>query len=64
MPPRERGCSTSAFGSLIICSLWNRVVKLMAKWHRASTGVFSGVTKNHLRGFHTKKLVSVSLLTC
>ena len=54
MPPREGGCSTGIFESLIICSLWNRVVKLMAKWHQASTGGVSGGPKNHLQGFHRK----------
>ena len=38
MPPGEGGCLTGVFGSLIIFSLWNRVVTLMAKWDRASTG--------------------------
>ena len=38
VPPREGGCSTGVFESLIICSLLNRVVKIMAKWHRPSTG--------------------------
>ena len=33
VPPREGTCSTGAFDSLIICSLWKQVVKLMAKWH-------------------------------
>ena len=33
MPPREGGCLAGFFESLIICSLWYRVVKLMAKWH-------------------------------
>ena len=50
MPSREGGCSTGVFESLIICNLWNRVVKLMAKWHRASTGEVSGGPKSHLWG--------------
>ena len=54
VPPREGGCWTGIFESLIICSLWNRVVKLMAKWHRASTGGVSGGPKSHLGGFHRK----------
>ena len=29
VPPKEGGCLTGVFESLIICSLWNRVVKLM-----------------------------------
>ena len=54
VPPREGGCWTGIFESLIICSLWNRVVKLMAKWQRTSTGRVSGGPKSHLRGFHRK----------
>ena len=27
---------------LVICSLWNRVIKLMSKWHWTSTRVFEG----------------------
>ena len=54
MPSREGGCSTGIFESLIICSLWNRVVKLMTKWHRASTGGVSGGPKSYLRGFNRK----------
>ena len=50
MPPREGGCSTGIFELLIICSFWNRVVKLMEKWHRASTGGVSGGSKSHYRG--------------
>ena len=54
VPPREGGCSTSISESLVICGLWNRVVKLMAKWHRVSTGGVSGGAKSHLGGFHRK----------
>ena len=54
MPPREGGCSTGVFEPLIICSLCNRAVKLMAKRHRASTGRVSGGPESHLRGFHRK----------
>ena len=43
VPPREGGCLTDAFDSFIICKLWNWVVKLMAKEHRASTQGVSGV---------------------
>ena len=41
--PREGGCLTDAFDSFILCKLWNRVVKLMAKEYRASTQGVSGV---------------------
>ena len=41
--PREGGCSTGDFDSLIICSLWKQMVKLMAKWNRASATGFQGV---------------------
>ena len=43
VPPSEGGCLTRAFEPLIVCSLCNRVVKLMAKWHRASTRGFQGI---------------------
>ena len=39
---------TGVFDSFIIFSLWSRVVKLMAKWHRASTRAVSGGSKSHL----------------
>ena len=54
MLPREGGCLTDIFESRIICSLWNQVVKLMAKWHWTSTGGVSGGSKGHLPGFHRK----------
>ena len=34
---------TGVFESLIICSLWNRVVKLMGKWQWTSTWGFQGI---------------------
>ena len=43
VPPSKGGCLTRAFEPLIVCSLCNRVVKLMAKWHRASTRGFQGI---------------------
>ena len=42
VPPREGGCLTGVFESLIV---WNRVVKLMAMWHRDSNGGVQGVPK-------------------
>ena len=54
VPPREGSCLTGVFEFLIICSLWNWVVSLMAKWHWAFTGGVSRGPKSHLWGFHRK----------
>ena len=32
MTPREGGCSTGVFESVILCSLWNQVVNSMTNW--------------------------------
>ena len=42
VPPREGGCWTGIFESLIICSLWNRVVKLMAKFQGVPKAIYGG----------------------
>lgn len=42
MTPREGGCSTDVFESVMICSLWNQVVKLMTNWYR-DRGVLKAV---------------------
>ena len=54
VPPREGSCLTGVFEFLIICSLWNWVVNLMAKWHWTFTGGVSRGPKSHLQGFHRK----------
>ena len=43
MPPSEGGCLTRALEPLIVGSLCNRVVNLMAKWHRTSIREFQGI---------------------
>ena len=52
--PSEGGCLTGVFESLIICTLWNWVVNLMAKWHWASTRGVSSGPNSHLWRFHRK----------
>ena len=54
VPPREGSCLTGVFEFLIIWSLWNWVVNLMAKWHWTFTGGVSRAPKSHLQGFHRK----------
>ena len=52
--PSEGGCLTGVFESLIICTLWNWVVNLMAKWHWASARGVSSGPNSHLWRFHRK----------
>ena len=61
MPPREGGCLAGFFESLIICSLWYRVVKLMAKWHWASTRGFYGGPNSHWSVSHCCIIISLSI---
>ena len=48
VPPREGVCLNGVFEFLIICRLWNGVVKMMGKWQRASIREVSRGPNSHL----------------